>query len=287
MDISEVQTIGTGILRPEGVMALDDGTILTADGREQCARIQRDGKTSFFGSVGGLPNGICVDKKGDCIIANIGNGEVQSLALNGDHEVLLTEVDGKKMTTPNFPFVDSKERLWVSNSTYHENLETAIMRPIADGCVFVIEGDSARIVAEDIYFANGIALDDEEKYLYVAESMARDILRFRIADDGSLNEREVYGPTNLGPKGVPDGIAFDEAGNLWVTFPMWNAVGYITPGGELKIELEDPDDRILHRPTNICFGWEGRRTAFLGSIDGRTIPYFEAPYPGMRLVHQS
>ncbi|MEE9610602.1 MAG: SMP-30/gluconolactonase/LRE family protein [Desulfatiglandales bacterium] len=287
MEISEVKTLGTGIVRPEGVMALDDGTILTADGRERCSRISRDGQTQFFGSVGGTPNGICVDSKGNCIIANIGNGQVQSLFPDGRHEVLLTEVDGKRISTPNFPFIDSKERLWVSNSTYRESLEEAIKNPAPDGAIVLIEKGSARIVAEGIYFANGIAIDESERYLYVAETTKRDILQFKIADDGSLYDRVIYGPETLAPLGVPDGIAFDEAGNLWVTFPRWNAIGYISPERDLHIVLEDPDRKILKRPSNICFGWEDRRTAFIGSLDGNTIPYFKVPYPGMKLIHQS
>ncbi len=79
IDISNVQTIGRGILRPEGVMALDDGSLYTADGRGQIASIQREGRTTFFGRLGGVPNGICLDDRGWCIIANIGNGQVQSL----------------------------------------------------------------------------------------------------------------------------------------------------------------------------------------------------------------
>ncbi len=150
----------------------------------------------------------------------------------------------------------------------------------------LIENGSARIVAEGIYFANGVAVDQEERYLYVAESTKRDILRFRIGDDGTLKEREVYGPSFLGPLGFPDGIAFDEAGNLWVTFPAWNAVGYISPDRDLVMVIEDPIGEVLKRPSNICFGWEGRKTAFIGSLDGSTIPYFQVPYPGMRLVHQ-
>ena len=79
IDIRQVRTIGQGLLRPEGVMALDDGVVYTADGRGRCARIEADGHTTFFGALGGMPNGICMDKKGNCIVANIGNGEVQSV----------------------------------------------------------------------------------------------------------------------------------------------------------------------------------------------------------------
>jgi len=286
MDISVIRTIGKGIFRPEGVMALDDGTILASDAQGRCARIKRNGETGFFGSVGGRPNGICIDKEGNCIIANIGNGQVQSLSPDGNHKVLMTEADGKSITAPNFPFVDSKDRLWVSNSTDRETGE-AILNPAPDGCIVMIENGSARIVAKDIYFANGIAIDQEEEYFYVAETTKKDVLRFKIAEDGTLYDRAVYGPPVLDTLGLPDGIAFDEAGNLWITFPMSNAVAYITPQVELRIFLKDPEGRFLRQPSNICFGWEDRRTAFIGSLDGQTIPYFRVPYPGMKLIHQS
>ena len=285
IELSKVKTTGNGLMRPEGVAALDDGGLYAADGRGRISRIGRDGQTTFLGSLGGTPNGICMDRGGNCIIANIGNGEVQSASPDGHHEVLLTEADGKRISTPNFPLVDSKKRLWVSNSTYRQNLEEALQKPAPDGCIVLSDNGVARIVAEEIYFANGLAMDEKEKFLYVAETMKRRILRFKIGEDGSLTGREVYGPF-LGKLGFPDGIAFDEAGNLWVTFPIWNSIGYLTPQQELKIILEDPESRVLKRPSNICFGWEERRTAFIGSLGGTTIPHFEVPDPGMRLIHQ-
>lgn len=286
INISEVQTIGSGIMRPEGVMALDGDILFTADAGGRCARIDKNGDTRFFGDVGGTPNGICIDPEGNCIIANIGNGQVQSLSPDGTHEVLLTEADGRKMPAPNFPYWDFKGRMWVSNSTTSEDINAALQKPLPDGCVVVVEKGQARIAAEGICFSNGLTLDKEEEYLYVAETMKRDVLRYKISPDGSLGPAEVYGPKSLGKMGFPDGIAFDEAGNLWVTFPMWNAVGYITSNGDLKIVLEDPERKILRSPTNICFGGKDRKTAFLGSLEGTSIPYFQVPYPGMRLVHQ-
>ena len=286
IELSNVRTIGDGIMRPEGVLALDDGRIYAADGRGRIARVRRDGQTAFFGKLGGVPNGICIDGSGNCIIANIGNGEVQSLRPDGHHEVLLTEAEGTRISSPNFPFVDSKGRLWVSNSTLREKLDEALQYPGPDGSVVLFEKGRAKIVADRIYFANGLAIDPEERHLYVAETMLRRILRFKIQPDGSLSHREIYGPSVLAPLGFPDGIAFDEAGNLWVTFPAWNAIGYLTPRRELEIVLEDGERSVLQRPSNICFGGEERKTAFIGSLDGNEIPYFEVPYPGARLIHQ-
>ncbi|MFA7178229.1 MAG: hypothetical protein WC114_13345, partial [Smithellaceae bacterium] len=79
IDLRQIQSLGSGLTRPEGVMALDDGGVRTADAHGRCARIDPDGRTTFFGQLGGLPNGICIDTDGNCIVANIGNGEVQSL----------------------------------------------------------------------------------------------------------------------------------------------------------------------------------------------------------------
>ena len=286
LDISQVNTIGSGIMRPEGVMALDGNILYTADAGGRCARIDEAGNTTFFGDVDGAPNGICIDPEGNCIIANIGNGQVQSLSPDGTHKVLPTNIDGRKMPAPNFPYWDFQGRLWVSNSTENEDINSALQKPCPDGCVFVIENKKARIMAEGIYFSNGVTLDKKEEYLYVAETMKRDVLRYKIRPDGSVGSAEVYGPKSLGQMGFPDGIAFDDVGNLWVTFPMWNAVGFITPNGDLEMALEDPEKKVLKQPTNICFGGKDRKTAFLGSLEGTSIPYFEAPYPGMRLVHQ-
>jgi len=287
ISIKDVKTTGSGLLRPEGVMSLDDGGLYTADGRGRCSHIESDGSTSFFGKLGGLPNGICVDKSGNCIIANIGNGEVQSLSISGESSVLMREAGGRRMHTPNFPFIDFKGRLWVSNSTNNRDIDSSLQSPVPDGSLVVIApGREPEIVADGICFANGVAVDELEEYVYVAETVLRRVLRYRILEDSSVGKAEVYGPENLGDLGFPDGIAFDEEGNLWVAFPAANSVGYIKPDGKLEIYVHDPAGSIIRHPANICFGGNERRTAYIGSLGGINIPFFEVPYPGVRLVHQ-
>jgi len=85
---------------------------------------------------------------------------------------------------------------------------------------------------------------------------------------------EVYGPSPLAELGYPDGIAFDEAGNLWVTFPAWNAIGFIRPDGELVMVLEDSRGVILRRPTNICFGWKTWKPPLSAVWTGQAFPIF-------------
>lgn len=285
--LARVYTTGSGLIRPEGIMALDDGRIYTADGRGQCSCIEPDGTTSFFGDLGGLPNGICIDRDGNCVVANIGNGEVQLLKRNGESFLIMNEAEGRSMPTPNFPFIDFSGRLWVTNSTGNPDVDASLKRPVPDGSLVVlVPGQLPRIVADGICFANGVAVDADESHVYVAETMMRRILRYRINSDSSSGAAEVYGPADLGEMGFPDGIAFDEAGNLWVAFPAANALGYIDINGKLEIYVSDPHGSVLRHPANICFGGNDRRTAYIGSLGGRNVPYFEVPFPGMKLVHQ-
>jgi sugar lactone lactonase YvrE len=282
--LDDVELFGSGLARPEGVMATREGVAWCADARGACTRIAPDGSSERFGNLGGTPNGICIDRDGAIIVANIGSGEVQRLFPDGRHELVANTMDGKPTPTPNFPFIDKQGRMWVTNSSAHE-LEDATRTAIPDGSVYVVEGGESRELAGDIQFANGITLDEKEEFAYVAETMGRRVLQYAIRDDGSLGPPEQYGPI-LGDHAHPDGIAFDAAGNLWVTLVSINALGVITPDGELVIALDDPRGTKLRRPTNICFGGENLQTAYVGSLAGSFLATFQAPFPGMPLIHQ-
>jgi sugar lactone lactonase YvrE len=116
--------------------------------------------------------------------------------------------------------------------------------------------------------------------------MKRRVLRYPIRPDGSVGPQEVYGPDVLGKMGFPDGIAFDEAGNLWVTFPMWNAIGYITPQRELVVVLEDPERQVLKRPAHLLRR-KGKENGLYRQPRRAKHPLLRGPYPGARLVHQA
>jgi len=81
---------------------------------------------------------------------------------------------------------------------------------------------------------------------------------------------------------APDGIAFDEAGNLWVVCPRAHALGVIAPAGAWEIAVRDPAGCVLNLPTNICFGGPtgGRRTS--GTSPGPRSPPSACRTPGWR-----
>jgi sugar lactone lactonase YvrE len=83
----------------------------------------------------------------------------------------------------------------------------------APGMVALVTPDgSARPVAGDLAFPNGMAIMADDATLIVAESYGRRLTGFEIGPDGTFGARRVW--ADLGD-GVPDGICIDAEGAVW------------------------------------------------------------------------
>jgi len=79
------------------------------------------------------------------------------------------------------------------------------------GVIALVAADgSARRVAEDIHFPNGMVISPDGATLVVAESMAGRLTAFTIEDDGSLGNRRIWADGL-----APDGICVDAEGGIW------------------------------------------------------------------------
>jgi sugar lactone lactonase YvrE len=79
------------------------------------------------------------------------------------------------------------------------------------GIIALVAGDgTARQVAEDIHFPNGMVITPDDSTLVVAESVAGRLTAFTIAADGSLTNRRVWAEHV-----APDGICIDAEGAIW------------------------------------------------------------------------
>lgn len=311
LELNDLTYTGHDLVRPESVLAQPDGTLWTSDGRGGVTRINADGSQQFIGGLGGNePNGLAMADDGSIIIANLGEGKVQKLRPDGHVENLLTEVDGVSITTPNFVFLDSRNRLWISVMTREQHWWAAAAVPRPDGYIILLDEKGPRIVADGIYETNEIRLDAREEYLYVAETMKNRMLRFRVQPDGSLTGKEIFGPDNLGTGAAVDGFTFDAESNIWVTLVLRNGLSIITPDGDYHVVIEDPREDVLKsfeekianstaQPndmamaagpnlqfiTSLAFGGPDLRTAYLGSLAMSRLPTFQSPVAGLPMRH--
>jgi sugar lactone lactonase YvrE len=137
----------------------------------------------------------------------------------------------------------------------------------APGIVALVTPDgSARQVADEIAFPNGMAVTPDNSTLIIAESFAGRLTAFDIAADGSLSNRRAWAD------GVgPDGICTDAGRAIWTGVGGFgdNLVGRVREGGEVLERVR------LDLPCFACMlGGEDRQTLFMLVADWRVTDSF-------------
>ena len=327
IDKSSLKYIGEGLQRPECILAEKDGTLWSADSRGGVVRLRHDGSqeiitqkiSAHFASAdseatryltGTLPNGLAFAENGDILISNFGTDRLEIMTRSGDSKVLADSIEGEAIGKVNFVLRDSKGRIWITISTRIKNWMHALRPDLPDGYIARYVDGKFRIVAEGFHFTNEIRMDAREEYMYVVETTGGCISRLKVHDDGTLSDREIFGPSSLGKGAWPDGIAFDSVGNLWGTCVYSDKLFVLTPEGDLRILLDEGDPAKVEALENqfqrgavtedvlfatgrgiapwmasVTFGGPDLQTAYIGSLRGNRIPYFRAPAPGLPMVH--
>jgi sugar lactone lactonase YvrE len=122
------------------------------------------------------------------------------------------------------------------------------------GVIALVTPDgSARQVADDVAFPNGMLVTPDNSTLIVAESYGSKLMAFEIEADGGLSNRRTW--AELGG-GAPDGICFDAEGAVWYGDVPNERCVRVAEGGEVLQTIE------LDRGCFACM---------LGGADGRTL----------------
>ena len=327
IDPATLNYIGSGLQRPECILAEQDGTLWTADSRGGVVRLRHDGTQEIVTQkisghfaeadseasrylTGTLPNGLAFARNGDVLISNFGTDRLEIMTRTGESRVLADSIEGEAIGKVNFVLRDSKDRIWITISTKIKNWMHALRPDLPDGYIARYVDGKFRIVATGFHFTNEIRMDAKEEYMYVAETTGGCISRMRVHEDGSLGDREIFGPSSLGRGAWPDGIAFDSYGNLWGTCVYSDKLWAITPQGELRTFLDEGDPAKVERlekqffagsvteevlfatgrgvapwMASVTFGGADLQTLYIGSLKGTRVPYLRAPAPGLPMVH--
>ncbi|GAB1602467.1 serum paraoxonase/lactonase 3-like, partial [Argonauta hians] len=101
--------------------------------------------------------------------------------------------------------------------------------------VYYHDGEGYQLVAEDLVMANGIAMSNDHKFVYVVCTMTKDIKVFKRDTDNRLIFHQKYLVDNL-----VDNISVDAEGNLWtgghpMLFGLFNNKA---PSQVLKLETK-------------------------------------------------
>ena len=257
---------------PEGLAFDRAGRLYCGGERGQIFRLSLEEKTiEQVGETGGFCLGMAFDASGDLYICDSRQGAVVRFRPEtGTVELFAKEAGGGRLRIPNFPAFDKQGRLYVSDSYEFKDPGPGIYR-------FTPDGQGELWCGEPFNFANGLAIAPDESAVYVVESFARSISRIPITRDGQAGRKEHVAFVGV----VPDGLAFDAEGRLYIGCHEPSAVYRMTPDGRVETVFHDPEAILLCHPTNCAFRGDKLYTVNFGKchITELSVGVAGAPLP--------
>jgi sugar lactone lactonase YvrE len=308
---TDLAQIGSGLNRPECVLAARDGSLYTGDWTLGIARTAADGTTgpaveADLIAQGFLPNGIALMPDGDFLFANLGEaGGIWRVGPRGEARPFATAVEDRPIPPANFVLVDG-DRVWVtvSASTRKHEHFTAEEKT---GQILLVQDGNVSVAADGLTWTNEIRISPDGRHLFVNETFACRTTRFDLAADGTLTHpRQLTYPGGT----FPDGMAFDAEGALWIACVVSNRLIRLAPDMTWTILFEDIDPGALEaiaaahakglltrdmivqsrgsRVSNLsslAFGGPGLMTLYLGGLGIDAVQVLRTPVAGMPMAH--
>ena len=323
--LSDVTFLGSGLVRPECVLATEKGDLYTGDWRGGIAHVKPDGSHVLYAGKtadmpeGLRPNGIALESDGTFLFANLGTDvggvwriDRGSAQRPSQVRPVLAEVEGMPLPPSNFVTRDAAGRLWLTVSTRVKPRGDDFTANANTGFIVLMDAKGPRIVADGLGYTNECYVHPSGDSLYVIETYARQLSRFILKKNGDLGPKEIVadlGPAS-GTDGYPDGFAFDAEGGCWVACVVSNQLLRVTPEGGVEIVLEDKDSGFVAtterafqgaartRPpidsiptqtfrniSNVAFGGSDLKTIYLGCLSSDKIAKLDSPVAGHPPVH--
>lgn len=120
------------------------------------------------------------------------------------------------------------------------------------------EGGLDRVL-QDVTLSNGLGWSPDGGTMYYIDSMAYRVDRFEFdLTTGEISGRRPFIVIERGA-GIPDGLAVDDEGGIWVALWGGACIRRYSPDGELERVVAVPADNV----TACCFGGEDGRSLYV------------------------
>jgi gluconolactonase len=306
--MAEVRELCAGLKFPEGPVAMPDGSVVLVEiGRGTIIRVAPDGNSEVVAEPGGGPNGAAIGPDGKLYVCNNGGafdyvdmqgltvpvqpprnhtgGRIERVDLDsGEYEVVYDSCDGRPLRAPNDLVFESHGGFYFTDHGLREE------RTSDRTGVFYAQPDGSAI-AEVIFpldAPNGIGLSPDGSRVYVAETYTACVWWWEVAGPGDVKPAEgllPHGGTLLNR--LPgfqflDSLGIDGDGNVCVATLGSGGITSLSPEDGSVVEFIETGDILT---TNVCFGGDDLRTAYMTLSGTGRLAVTEWPRPGLALAH--
>lgn len=217
--------VGAGqLIGPEDTAVDAQGRIYGGTDTGLIQRVAADGSVETFADTGGRPLGMGFDADGNLIVADAFKG---LLSIDGDGNIttLATEADGIPFVFTDDLDIASDGTIYFSDASSRFNqkqymLDLLEARPYGRLLKYDPATRQTTTLLDGLYFANGVALSQNEDFVLVNETYRYRITRYWLKGD-KAGQHDVF-IDNL--PGFPDNISATRDGRFWLAlFTVRNA----------------------------------------------------------------
>lgn len=199
-------------------------------------------------------NGLYISRNDELFTCETKSRQITRMKNNGVIDIVTNEYEGRKYNKPNDLWIHPDGGIYFTDPSYYmkeedieQDAEAVYLIPAGGGSVSRVTGHLTR--------PNGIVGTADGHTLYVVSDTVHQTWKYRINEDGSLDQKELF------VENGHDGLTLDEGGNL-----------YIANRDNLSVDIYDPQGRFLDSiifpepPSNVCFAGKKRNILFVTAV---------------------
>jgi gluconolactonase len=295
--------VAEGLKFPEGPVAMSDGSVvLTEIEGKRVLHVTPDGQIKVVAETDGGPNGLAVGPDNALYLANNGGsyqffvrdginvpglapahhvgGSIQRIDLaTGAIRTIYTQCGERPLLGPNDLVFDKQGGMWFTDyGTTHASHKMF-------GGLFYAAHDGSKITCarELLLSPNGVGLSPDEKTVYVADSFTGRLWAFDVVAPGELSAQispMIPGRVVATLPGLQylDSLAVEASGRVCVATILNGGVNAFALDGTVE-HFAVPDPVV----TNICFGGDDMRDAWITASGTGRLYKTHWPQPGLKL----